>query len=151
MNSSDYINQTIAGYDKIAKDWHGTRRQSWGEVDEIIKKYLCEFASQIHTGISLLDVGCGNGRLINLIEEFSGQANTKINYVGIDPSHELIKICEKEYNEINKENTNIINKQFIINDGLHIKKFLLKETLDKLETTSKFDLITRKIPMRIYC
>ena len=118
----DKIQLTIKGYDKIARDWHGTRRHSWGEVDDIIQNEL-EILSNIEENnkeatINILDLGCGNGRLIETIKTLPNFKN--INYLGIDPSSELIKICKDEYQNLYKEKINNIEIDFIVNDGLHI-------------------------------
>lgn len=112
----DKIKLTIAGYDKIAHDWHGTRRHTWDEVDNIIKKEITEYFLIKNFTFKILDLGCGNGRLIqtlNKIKESEIYKNLNINYIGIDPSDELIKICKKEY-------SNLSNVDFEVNDGIHI-------------------------------
>ena len=101
----DKIQLTIRGYDKIARDWHGTRRHSWGEVDDIIQNELEALSGPSSGGggeeeASLLDLGCGNGRLIETIKTLPNFKN--INYLGIDPSSELIKICKDEYQNLYK-------------------------------------------------
>lgn len=58
--------------------------------------------------VNILDLGCGNGRLIDFLKEKIYWNN--INYIGIDPSEELINICKNRY-------TNI---EFKINDGIKI-------------------------------
>ena len=144
----DKIQLTIKGYDKIARDWHGTRRHSWGEVDNVIEKYILSLyssfkeekvinkegnkegnlANEALSGpssggggeeeASLLDLGCGNGRLIETLKTLSDFKN--INYLGVDPSSELIKICKDEYQNLYKEKINNIEIDFIVNDGIHI-------------------------------
>ncbi len=93
----DQIKKTIAGYNKIAHGWHGTRRYVWGEVDNIILKFLFK-------DLKIMDLGCGNGRLLNTL------SIAKENYLGVDPSAELIKICQREYPDYT----------FKVNDGIHI-------------------------------
>ena len=138
----DKIQLTIRGYDKIARDWHGTRRHSWGEVDDIIQNELEALSGRSSCGgreeeLSLLDLGCGNGRLINTLDKIQKNSSDKnleksisdtsinnkilnIKYIGIDPSSELIKICKDEYQNLYKEKINNIEIDFIVNDGLHI-------------------------------
>ena len=71
-------------YQKIADDFNQTR-----------KKYLwpgiIKIAQIIKPGDKILDVGCGNGRLLETLKEKSAD------YLGVDKSTELIKIAEKKY------------------------------------------------------
>lgn len=53
----------------------------------------------IKEGDKVLDLGCGNGRFYEYLK--------KTNYVGVDPSVELIKICKNNYP----------NKEFMVTDG----------------------------------
>lgn len=69
-------------YDVYASEFSSTRPFFWREL-EFLKKY-------IHEGDRVLDVGCGNGRLLDLFE------GTAITYTGVDSSKELIAIAEKE-------------------------------------------------------
>ena len=68
-------------YDTYAREFSDTRPFFWREL-EFLKKY----ARMEHT---ILDIGCGNGRLLNLFE------NKNITYTGIDSSKELIEIAKK--------------------------------------------------------
>lgn len=115
----DKIKLTIDGYNKIAKHWDGTRRHGWSEVNQYIDinilKFLkfnieCNRVSRVGSKefVNILDLGCGNGRLIDFLKEKTYWNN--INYIGIDPSVELINICNNRY-------TNI---EFKINDGMSI-------------------------------
>lgn len=103
----NYIETTIAGYDKIARDWHGTRRHSWDEVSEVIAKHIHIYRSEHDENIQILDLGCGNGRLIDTLRNLDLNEN---NYLGLDPSRELINIAQNQYREYS----------FEINNGLEI-------------------------------
>lgn len=71
-------------YNDIADDFHETRKKYlWPE--------LLNLTNEVKNGDSILDVGCGNGRLLEAFKE------KKIKYIGIDQSEELIKIAEKYY------------------------------------------------------
>ncbi len=132
----DQIKKTIAGYDKIAKDWHGTRRQGWGEVYKIIDKSIHNLwlvyknVSQNNREIKILDLGCGNGRLLDFLK--GKDYWDSINYTGIDPSSALIQICQENYIKNRDKNRSNKNEQenikFIINDGIHIEKYLAEKT-----------------------
>ncbi len=71
-----------ADYNRIATEFSTTRVHSWPEI-EIFNTYIKD-------SWSVLDLGCGNGRLIEAI-------NKKIDYTGIDSSGELIKIAHSKH------------------------------------------------------
>jgi len=64
-------------YDLIANNFSATRDRPWPEMQTLIKKYVKNYQN-------ILDLGCGNGRLLELIK------NYKINYLAIDSSKKLI-------------------------------------------------------------
>jgi 2-polyprenyl-3-methyl-5-hydroxy-6-metoxy-1,4-benzoquinol methylase len=71
-------------YQEIAADFDSTRKKyTWPELNKIV--------SATTDGMSVLDVGCGNGRLL---ESFVGK---KINYLGVDASSNLIELAKKNY------------------------------------------------------
>ena len=69
-------------YDTYATEFSDTRKFFWREL-EFLKEY-------VHKESRVLDIGCGNGRLVDMFE------GMEINYTGIDSSKELIKIAKKE-------------------------------------------------------
>ncbi len=69
-------------YDTYASEFSGTRKFFWREL-EFLKEYVTP-------GSKILDIGCGNGRLLDLFEGLD------IEYTGIDSSKELIAIAQKE-------------------------------------------------------
>ncbi|MBL7156324.1 MAG: class I SAM-dependent methyltransferase [Candidatus Pacebacteria bacterium] len=75
------LNKTQSDYNRIAEHFSKTRTSIWKELE-----YFLQFVSG---GESVLDLGCGNGRLLNLFKD------KNIIYVGIDNSEKLIKIAEK--------------------------------------------------------
>lgn len=76
--------QTQEGYDRIAGHFAQTRQAPWREVQVLLEQY-------VHAGDSLLDIGCGNGRVADL-------ANTiKADYIGIDISKELIDLAIQQH------------------------------------------------------
>jgi N-acetylglucosaminyldiphosphoundecaprenol N-acetyl-beta-D-mannosaminyltransferase len=69
------------GLDNIAADFAQTRKYSWDELEY--------FASNLSPEAKVLDLGCGNGRLVPLFKQ------KKINYNGLDISPKLIEIAQK--------------------------------------------------------
>ncbi len=77
-------------YEMIAADFSATRNRIWPEMEILVKKY-------VRPGMKVLDVGCGNGRLIEVLPE--------VEYWGVDASeglvgealkHESIKTLKQE-------------------------------------------------------
>lgn len=71
-------------YNEIATNFDATRKKEiWPEIRKI--------AEGVEEDASVLDLGCGNGRLIEVLKE------KKVKYLGIDNSAELIKIAKNNY------------------------------------------------------
>lgn len=60
-----------------------TRNRNWEELRELTK--------DISDNDKILDLGCGNGRLLEVLKD------KKIDYIGVDSSEKLIKIAQKKY------------------------------------------------------
>lgn len=77
------LNIVKNNYDEIAADFSQTReKKPWPAVVEL--------ASGVASNASILEVGCGNGRLVDSLPQ-----NTS--YFGTDSSAELIKIAQSKY------------------------------------------------------
>lgn len=68
-------------YDAYASEFSLSRQYFWRELE-----FFKEF---VHEGDHVLDVGCGNGRLVDLFEDVS------IKYTGVDFSEKLIAIARE--------------------------------------------------------
>ncbi len=108
LGDLDKIRFTTDGYDKIADGWDKTRQNLWPELEEEIIKY-------IRPDTKILDLGCGNGRLLPLVQKLNSE-EYNIKYLGLDPSQELIKIAKNRY-----ENSNYHNVEFDTCNGLDLK------------------------------
>lgn len=75
------------GYDLVADKFSETRKHFWRDL-EFIGDYTKD-------GDKILDYGCGNGRLLELI---SGK---NIEYTGVDVSQKLIDIAKNKYKSEN--------------------------------------------------
>lgn len=63
-------------YNQFASEFNKSRQNLWPE--------LLEFKKYLKNGIKILDLGCGNGRLISLLKDY------EIYYIGSDISVFLI-------------------------------------------------------------
>jgi len=77
------INKTKEDYNNIFASFSESRRELWPELKELEK-----YAEDSKT---VLDVGCGNGRLLELFRD------KKINYFGVDISEKLIEKAKEKY------------------------------------------------------
>ena len=69
-------------YDRIAPLFSATREFNWADA-EVLAEY-------IKPGSQVLDLGCGNGRLYQIL------AKKQVKYVGLDQSAELIKLAKEK-------------------------------------------------------
>lgn len=93
-------------YNQIAVDFDMTRKKEiWPE--------MLRLSDQVKNGDSVLDLGCGNGRLLEALK------NKQIEYLGIDNSEELIKLASLNYP----------NNKFIVSDILNLET--IKEIKDR--------------------
>jgi len=79
--AKELLKKVEKDYGQIAEDFDKTRKWLWPEFD-FFKKYT-------KPNQTILDFGCGNGRLYELFED--------INYIGIDNNKNFIKIAQKNY------------------------------------------------------
>lgn len=82
----DLLQKTRRDYNTIAPYFSDTRKYLWAELEQ--------FKQFIQNGQRILDWGCGNGRLLRLLESFKD-----IEYFGLDQSEELLGIAEKAHAE----------------------------------------------------
>lgn len=103
-------------YQEIASEFNETRKNNFWP-------YLLEVVGQVKDGERILDVGCGNGRLLQHLK------GKNISYVGTDLSSNLIKLAQKNA----EANFEIRNSKFEFLNGNILE-------LDKLEVGA-FDWI----------
>jgi ubiquinone/menaquinone biosynthesis C-methylase UbiE len=78
------LDETEVGYDEISKKFSQTRKHFWREL-EFIKDACAE-------NDKVLDYGCGNGRLLELIGNVRN-----LQYWGTDSSQKLIDLANSQY------------------------------------------------------
>lgn len=116
------LEKTRQDYNSIAEDFSRTRQFTWDI--EILSQYALD-------GERVLDLGCGNGRLLEILGE------KPIEYFGLDTSEKLIEIAKKKYPQDRFEvgdilklpySDNFFNKVFAIRILHHIpsKAFRLR-------------------------
>ncbi len=84
------------GYDLMAEKFSDTRKFFWKDLE-----FLGDY---VESGNRVLDFGCGNGRLLEILK------NKKIEYYGTDVSEKLIKLAQEKYPK-NKNNFSKISTQ----------------------------------------
>ncbi|MEI8361560.1 MAG: class I SAM-dependent methyltransferase [bacterium] len=105
--TATYLRKIVAkNYQDIATRFDVTRHgMRWPELDNITAKVLpCE---------SVLDVGCGNARLVNSLR------HGYLSYVGVEQSGNLAKLA--------RANINTANSKIIVGDILELDKFVKEE------------------------
>lgn len=95
------INKTRSDYNIIGRHFSNTRKFAWKDL-----AYLKRFCSG---GDKILDLGCGNGRLIELLGDLN------IDYTGVDSSENLIDLAKKIYPKKNFSVADALNLTFTNN------------------------------------
>lgn len=87
-------------YSEIASDFDISRKKYlWPEMEK--------FSEYVFPGAKVLDVGCGNGRLLEAFK------TKQISYIGFDANQELINFAQENYPE----------EKFLLHDLLKIEEF----------------------------
>jgi len=92
------IVKTKQDYHQLAKEFSATRAFSWQELEELVKFVKPEQ--------NILDAGCGNGRLYQLLK------NKNIKYLGIDNSDALISEAKTKYQFGNFRQMDLLDLHF---------------------------------------
>jgi len=102
QTQKDLQNIVKKNYKEVAEHYSETRKKVlWPELAAII--------AGIEPGKRIMDVGCGSAKILQ------GLIEKNIEYLGIDPSKELIEIAKKEWGENKKQ-------RFMIGDILNLGK-----------------------------
>lgn len=81
-------------YDLIAKEFSNTRKLFWPEWS-FFSRFLDNFSNK--EKISILDVGCGNGRFLKFLQEIK---HLNFYYQGFDISKKLLEEAQKSFPEV---------------------------------------------------
>jgi tRNA (uracil-5-)-methyltransferase TRM9 len=106
-------------YKQVATSFSESRSYYWQGWNKLVP-YIQELARHHRNRVTVLDMGCGNGRFGSFLAE--QLPNIKINYIGADNSKELLKIAQSQTLSKN------IKSDFI---KLDIVESLLDESLEK--------------------
>lgn len=98
MSEADFIEENKKVYNAIASHFSATREVLWDDL-----KDLQHFAE---AGMSILDIGCGNGRLYQMFADLS------IRYTGVDQSEGLIEKAREKFPEAEFVVANMIELPF---------------------------------------
>lgn len=86
-------------YNDVADEFHSTRNQPWEGWSKLVKIINDNF----HQEIKILDMGCGNGRFIDVLSKIK----VDYNYSGLDNNTRLLEIAGKKYTGTNVNFINI--------------------------------------------
>ena len=97
----ELVEQTRDGYDRMAKDWAGTRMNFWSELTELVTNEISirqtfrqDLAETYLDELRLLDLGCGNARFYRQVSELT------LMYQGCDISKGLVEQAHKYHPEL---------------------------------------------------
>lgn len=98
VNSKQIIAQNKDVYNNIASHFSSTRAFLWRDLESLV--------GFVKENDSVLDIGCGNGRLYQLF------ANLSISFTGIDISENLIAIAKERYPQCHFEVVDMVDLPF---------------------------------------
>lgn len=123
--SKSILHQVKSNYNLCAEEFSATRGYNWPEISDLIEKYVKD-------GMRVFDVGCGNGRICELLED------CRVDYVGIDNSEELIREAKKKLG--NKEIKKLETRDWKLGAGEN-RKFIVGDILNLPFTENEFDIV----------
>jgi 2-polyprenyl-3-methyl-5-hydroxy-6-metoxy-1,4-benzoquinol methylase len=124
------LNQTF--YNQVAESFDDSREYFWPGWEKLHQPIQLVASHKNNQLLSVLDVGCGNGRFAQWLDSHSIQAN----YLGIDSNALLLQAAQQKNKKLAQVRTNFAQTDII-------EKILNKENLAGLTSnpTKKFDLI----------
>jgi len=118
------LEKTKEDYNLLAEDFSRTRSVVWEELG-LLGKY-------ISSGDKILDLGCGNGRLLQIIGERG------IEYFGVDTSEKLIRIAREKYPNHNFQTADALSLPFSDNFFDKVYSIAVLHHIPSGEFRSKF-------------
>lgn len=92
------INKTREDYNLISEQFSSTRQYIWRDLEPLI--------DYTKSGDRVLDLGCGNGRLLKVLKD------KKVEYIGVDNSEKLIEAARREFPGENFQVADILHLSF---------------------------------------
>lgn len=90
------LNLVESSYNEVASEFSQSRKKElWPKLRKL--------SEEVEAGSHVLDLACGNGRLLEAFE------NKKINYLGLDSSEELIEIAKRDYQKYKFQVANMLD------------------------------------------
>lgn len=123
MHSKALREKVKRDYNAIAGEFSKSRQRDWKEF-EVFRPYLKK-------GMRVLDLGCGNGRLVDFLSEW------RVNYTGMDQSEELVKLARRAHP----------NEHFEVADMAELPA--MKEKWDAIFMVASFHHLPRKEQLRV--
>lgn len=121
--------QSSCSYDAFAETFSNSRRNlHWQELDAIIEDM------KKHDTKSILDVGCGNGRLYAHIQ--NAMRNIQ-NYIGIDSSSRMIEQAKTTYPDGIFRIGNMESLEDFASGTLHFESIVFLASFHHLDTRTK--------------
>lgn len=117
-------------YDAEAQKYAKTREKHRSEADI----FLDEIKNNDKRTLRILELGCGSGRLLNLLTKIT---NKKFTYIGVDISREILKIARTQVKSSHKH----MQTTFVCEDMLKAVKEYKQESFDYIIAISSFQHI----------
>lgn len=143
----------IDSLDKIAtiNQWLGGNKLTLAAVDKLLK------ATDVHSEISIVDLGCGNGDMLRALADAAHKTGRKYKLLGIDANQATIDYAielSKDYDNIEYLKLNVLSDEFQVIDYdvslctlflHHFEDKLAVELLDALHEKSKIGVIVNDL------
>lgn len=91
MDPQQLLHKVKKIYTAISEEFDATRHKPWPEFKIFLQYFFkLQTLGSANSRFRLLDVGCGNGRLLHFLK------NEPIEYVGVDNNRTMLKIAKKK-------------------------------------------------------